>query len=183
MFAFIKKGEAMFSPKQSVAGFGKMLVSSAFAALLVVGSAGTVQANGCGQFHGSWLVTVTNSDGSFGSRQVLTLSADHTAFIIDSNQGGVTGPGGYNSYTSEQGSWSCTGSSATATLINFTLPGPFPGPQQIARIDYTISASAPQTISGPLTLRYYALTDNPVEPVPPSSTSTYNYTFTAILIQ
>ncbi|PHM06164.1 hypothetical protein, partial [Nostoc sp. 'Peltigera malacea cyanobiont' DB3992] len=39
---------------------------------------------------GSYLTTIFNSNGTIGSRGVITLTTDGKFFVIDSNQGGVT---------------------------------------------------------------------------------------------
>jgi hypothetical protein len=169
----------MRSMKQGIAGFGKTLVPAAVAALLAFGPmAGTAQAGGCQASAGAWLVTVTDGNGNLASRQVLTLTHDHAAFVVDSNQGGVTGV--FNPFTSEQGSWVCKSGSVTATVLDFSLPGSVSGPQQIARGDYAVTAATAQTISGTIDLRFYALTDNPLAtPLPAPAAS---FTFTGSLI-
>ena len=80
--------------------------------------------------------------------------------------GGLTGA--FNPFTSEQGSWNCERSPlrspvATATVLDFSLPGSVAGSQTIARGDYQISfAPGPQTISGSIALRFFPLTGNPL---------------------
>lgn len=178
--------------KTAGARFGSSFVRPAFAGLVLAAlTSGVAPAqipawiDGCQPVVGAYLVTVTDSTGNFASRQVLTLSEDGNAFVVNSNQGGLTGA--FNPFTSEQGSWNCERSPlrspvATATVLDFSLPGSVAGAQTIARGDYQISfAPLPQTISGSIALRFFPLTGNPLaKPLPPPAST---FTFTGFLIK
>ena len=153
------------STRKSVGRPTKMLAYCVFAALLFAGASSAAWADGgCRRLVGAYLLTVKDSNGNFASRQVLTLSSDGNAFVVDSGQGGV--PNSVNPFTSEQGSWDCQPdfpASATAMLLDFSLPGSVAGGQTIGRADYEISSvPAAKTISGTIELRFFPLTGNPL---------------------
>ncbi len=71
---------------------------------------------------GAYLTKIFNSDGTIGSRGVITLTADGNFFVIDSNQGGVTNV--FNPFSSGQGAWKCDGKTGvSARSITFAYPG------------------------------------------------------------
>ena len=74
----------------------------------------------------TYLTTATDSTGKFVARAVITLHADHTVAVVDSNSGGPQ-----SFFTSELGSWKPdAGSGVAATAIDFD----FPPNQDVARI-------------------------------------------------
>jgi hypothetical protein len=93
-------------------------------------TAGEAQADEqCGPPPATYFLTVLNSDGSFASRQVFTLTEDGNVVVGDSAQGGVTGA--FNPFTTAQGTWECGSRSsptqANATTLDFSLPGSVSG--------------------------------------------------------
>ncbi|MCL5006465.1 MAG: hypothetical protein M1404_07995 [Acidobacteria bacterium] len=85
---------------------------------------------------GSYLTTITDTEGNFGSRSVITLHADHTMLAVDSGQ---QGPTFY--FGSQLGDWKFVGKhQITGTTINFAYPlGP--NGQGVVRTDYVINLS------------------------------------------
>ena len=171
----------MFSTRRNTTQISKILPVSAFGAVLCFGlTIGEAHAdNACGALPGTYLVTVSNSDGSFASRQVVTLTEDGNVIISDSGQGGETGV--FNPFTTGQGTWECQSHyppiQADAITLDFSLPGSVSGPQQIGRADYQITFSlASKTISGTLDLRFFPLTGNPLVSPLPAPASTYTFT-------
>ncbi|MBV8091822.1 MAG: hypothetical protein JO110_01045 [Acetobacteraceae bacterium] len=162
-----------------------MFVRSALVAFFSFGlmSSPAQADSNCRRLAGPYLVTVTDNSGNLVVRQVLTLSNDGNAFLIDSGQGGV--PNSFNPFTSAQGFWSCQfgfPTSATATVLDFSLPGTVPGDQHIGRTDYQIRfAPGSGAISGTLELRFFPLTGDPlVVPLPTPPASSFTFTGEAV---
>ena len=84
----------------------------------------------------SYLTTVTDSNGNFRTRTVITLHADHTMSVVGADSGGPT-----YYFTSELGSWRPDGKGgAVGRTLDFDLYGHTVYPNgDVARIDYTIS--------------------------------------------
>lgn len=154
---------------------------SVAAVLLLLGAASgeAFAAAGCLQLTGSYLIDV-ESGKSLSSRQVLTLTADGNAFVIDSNQGGVTGS--FDPFSSEQGSWTCQSADrATATVLDFDIPAGSPKGQHLYRADYKITGHpATKTISGTIELRQFPFTANPLKHPLPTPIATFTFTGAAI---
>lgn len=79
----------------------------------------------CGALVGTWVTTITDIEGVFASRSLITLTGDGIVLVNDSGQGGV--PGIFEPFTSSQGAWKCVAKSAgnveaAATALNFVLP-------------------------------------------------------------
>ena len=93
---------------------------------------------------GTYLTTITNaSDGSFSSRSVITLHADHSLAVIDSGQGG---PG--IQFSSQMGVWATSpGAGVVARTLDFSFPS-----AGIARVDYNFNTINNQQVSGTITL-------------------------------
>lgn len=131
-----------------------------FGLLAAVGSVALTHAEDAGNpafSSGSYLTTITDSNGNFASRGVMTLHADQTIAITDSAQGGTT-----FFFSSQLGSWKPEGKSAiVARTIDFNYP-PSPG---VARLDYTLNLSRDNSqITGTATLRTYPLeAGNPLD--------------------
>ncbi len=100
---------------------------------------------------GSYLMTITDSEGRFASRAVITLHADGTASAIDSGQGGPT-----FTFTSQQGSWKSNGSHGiVARTINFSYT---PGLSGVARTEYEIRlAPDRRSLTGTVTVTMFPL--------------------------
>ncbi len=82
---------------------------------------------------GSYLITNEFPAGTFFSRAVVTLHADHTISVIDSAQGGPT-----YFFTSQLGSWKQDGNGRiVATTIDFD----YPPNADVARLDFTLNLS------------------------------------------
>ena len=88
--------------------------------------------------HGaSYLTTVTDSNGNFRTRTVITLHADHTMSAVEADSGGPT-----YYFTGEFGSWRPDGKGgAVGRTIDFDffVGHPVNPNGDVARIDYTIS--------------------------------------------
>ncbi|MEH1870588.1 hypothetical protein [Nostoc sp.] len=111
---------------------------------------------------GSYLTKIFNSDGTIGSRGVITLTEEGNFFVIDSNQGGVTKV--FNPFTNGQGTWKCNSKTGvSARYINFTFPGSAGATGGIGRADYQASFNPQtQTVQGTITLRFFKLNANPL---------------------
>ncbi|PHM10846.1 hypothetical protein [Nostoc sp. 'Peltigera malacea cyanobiont' DB3992] len=111
---------------------------------------------------GSYLTKIFNSDGTIGSRGVITLTTDGNFFVIDSNQGGVTKV--FNPFSSGQGAWKCNGKTGvSARSVTFAYPGSAESTGSIARSDYQASFNPQtQTVEGTIILRFFNLNANPL---------------------
>jgi hypothetical protein len=94
----------------------------------------------CRALAGTYVTVVTDVEGVFSSRGLLTFTADGVFLMSDSAQAGI--PGVYDPFESAQGAWRCLGMegnslSATAVGLNFVLPGD--GRAAVfGRVDYDI---------------------------------------------
>lgn len=85
---------------------------------------------------GSYLTTITDTAGNFGSRSVITLHPDHSMQAIDSGQ---QGPIFY--FGSQLGEWRPAGRhQIVGRTINFAYPQG-PNGQGVVRTDYVINLS------------------------------------------
>lgn len=87
----------------------------------------SADAASCQAMVGTYVTTVTDVEGVFASRGLLSLSSDGILLMSDSGQSGM--PGIYEPFTSAQGAWKCLGAEgdtikAKALGLNFFLPGP-----------------------------------------------------------
>ncbi|MEH1813462.1 MAG: hypothetical protein V7K26_00845 [Nostoc sp.] len=124
---------------------------------------------------GSYLTTIFNSNGTIGSRGVITFTTDGNFFVIDSNQGGVTNV--FNPFSSGQGAWKCNGTTGvSARSITFAYPGSAGSTGSIAQSDYQASFNPQtQTVQGTITLRFFNLNANPLlDNVPPVGTFNFS---------
>jgi hypothetical protein len=115
---------------------------------------------GCSNFvTGTYLTTIT-SNGNFASRGLITLTQEGNFIVGDSNQGGISGL--FNPFTTEQGTWACTGGKEiTARAIDFSLSNN--GGTGIARVDYHATFDrATQTVQGTISLHLFDLQSNPL---------------------
>jgi hypothetical protein len=101
----------------------------------------------------SYLTTITDSNGNFASRGVITLHSDHTISVTDSGQGGPA-----FLFSSQLGSWQLNGNGvAIARTIDFDFPS-----AGVARLDYTIHFGANGSATGTITLTDFPLQGNPL---------------------
>ncbi|MEH2092237.1 hypothetical protein [Nostoc sp.] len=124
---------------------------------------------------GSYLTTIFNSNGTIGSRGVITLTEEGNFFVIDSNQGGVTNV--FNPFSNGQGAWKCNSKTGvSARSITFAFPGSAGSTGSIARSDYQASFNPQtQTVQGTITLRFFSLNANPLlNNVPPVATFNFS---------
>jgi hypothetical protein len=107
----------------------------------------------------SYLTTVTDSNGNFRTRTVITLHADHTMSVVDADSGGPT-----FFFTGEFGSWRPDGKGgAVGRTIDFEFfvgHAVYPN-GDVARIDYTISFQNDVGIVGTHTITIFPLQENP----------------------
>jgi hypothetical protein len=122
---------------------------------------------------GSYVTTIKDSSGDFASRGVITLHADQTMSVTDSNQGGPS-----YFFSSQLGAWKADGHGGiVAKSIDFNYP---PSPD-VARLDYAMSFSPDhRQVQGTVTLMIFPLEGNP-----PSGEGTVlgSFTFTGELIE
>ena len=120
----------------------------------------------------SYIITVTDSNGAFASRGVITLHAGQTMSVIDSGQGGPT-----FFFTSQLGSWKPNG---TGGVVARTIDFDFPPSADVARLDYSISfAQEHIQVTGTITLTTFPLQANPLDG---GGTVAGTFTFTGQLI-
>jgi hypothetical protein len=134
-----------------------LVVAAAWVALLHPYKA-TANDDNPGFGHGaSYLTTVTDSNGNFVTRTVITLHADHTMSVVGADSGGPT-----YYFTSELGSWRPDGKGgAVGRTLDFDLYGHTVYPNgDVARIDYTISFQN-DGIVGTHTVTIFPLQGNP----------------------
>jgi hypothetical protein len=109
---------------------------------------------------GRFLTTITDSEGSFASRSVITLNADGTLSAIDSNEGSSTGPFG-----AQAGAWKWDGGGRiVGRVIDFRYP-PVSTSASIARSDYALTlAPDGRSLTGTITVYFYPLEgSNPLQ--------------------
>lgn len=121
----------------------------------------------------SYVTTVNNSNGSFASRGVIALHADHTMSVTDSGQGG---PAFF--FTSQLGSWK---PNASGGIVAKTIDFDYPPNADVARLDYTMAFAQYGThVSGTITLTTFPLQGNPLDG---GGTVVGTFTFTGQLVQ
>jgi hypothetical protein len=104
----------------------------------------------------TYLITITDAQGAFASRTVMTLHADRTLSAIDSGQGGPT-----FFFTSQLGAWKADGKGG---VVGRTLDFDFPPAPDVARLDYTFTFSDDGAqVKGTITLRSFPLQGNPLD--------------------
>jgi len=116
---------------------------------------------------------ITNTDattGAFVSRGAITFHADGTLSVIDSAQGGPT-----FFFSSQLGTW---GFNSKGVLAGRTIDFDFQPDNDVARLDYTFTFGAKNTISGTISLYTFPLTGNPLG----SGTLAGTFNFTGYLV-
>src|SRR5215510_12300818 len=104
----------------------------------------------------TYLITITDAQGAFASRAVMTLHGDRTLSAIDSGQGGPT-----FFFTSQLGAWKPDGKDGA---VGRTLDFDFPPAPDVARLDYIFTFSADSThVNGTITLRSFPLQGDPLD--------------------
>ena len=103
----------------------------------------------------AYVITVKDTNGTFASRGVIVLHADHTMSVIDSGQGGPA-----FLFSSQLGSWKSNGyGGIVAKTIDFDFPS-----VDVARLDYTINFAQEGTqVTGTITLTIFPLQGNPLD--------------------
>jgi hypothetical protein len=129
-------------------------------ALTLVVAAAWVGNPGLG-YGASYLNTVTDSNGNFVTRHVITLHADHTMSVVDADSGG---PNYF--FTPELGSWEPDGKGGVVGRtvdFDYYVGHPMYPNGDVARIDYTISFQGNGSqIVGTHTVTIFPLQDNPL---------------------
>lgn len=142
--------------------YRKTIKTTVFATIVLTFSAGTSSAQGlplekCMAAAGSYVTSITDIEGVFQSRGLITLSGDGTFLINDSGQGGVEGI--YQPFSASQGVWGCAeakGDSLTlkAVGLNFTLPKDS-SRSGFGRVDYAATYEiSSQLLNGKIALRF-----------------------------
>ena len=119
---------------------------------------------GCGKLvTGTYVTTISTSNGEFASRSIITLTPGGNILVADSNQGGV--PGVFNPFTETQGAWKCTkNGEITAKVFNFSLTGPEGTAVGLARQNYSVTFDRQtQTVQGTIKLRFLDLNANSLD--------------------
>jgi hypothetical protein len=103
----------------------------------------------------TYLLTITDAQGAFASRSVITLHGDRTLSAVDSGQGGP------NFFSSQLGAWKSDGKGGA---VGRTLDFDFPPHADVARADYTFTFSDNDTqVSGTITVRTFPLQGDPLD--------------------
>ncbi len=134
---------------------------------LLAGLAGSAGAENmalekCAAAAGSYVTTITDIEGVFQSRGLITLGGDGSFVINDSGQGGVEGI--YDPFSASQGAWACAGAEGNemnvkAVGLNFTLPKSA-GRGGMGRVDYTATFNTEaNTLEGTIALRFSGADD------------------------
>lgn len=111
---------------------------------------------GCRLLPGSYLTTITDIEGVFASRGVVTFIPGGVLIVADSRQGGQTGV--YDPFSVGQGAWTCAKNQKGkiafhAISITFTTP-PGSAGSQIGHVDYAgVVDTTSGEIEGNLSLR------------------------------
>ena len=122
---------------------------------------------------GSYLTTITDANtGAFASRSVITLHADHTLTVIDSNQEGSAFP----PFSSQQGAWANSSGRVVARTINWSFPFATEG---TARLDYNFTTVHTNQLSGTITLTFFPPSGNPLDD---GGTEAGTFNFTGVRI-
>jgi len=137
-----------------------LVVAAAWVALLHPSKATANDGNPRFGDGASYLTTVTDSNGNFRTRTVITLHADHTMSVVDADSGG---PNFF--FTGEFGSWRPDGKGAAVGRtvdFDFFVGHPVYPNGDVARIDYTISfPNGSGLIVGTHTVTIFPLEENP----------------------
>lgn len=111
----------------------------------------------CAGVAGTYVTTITDREGVFTSRGLMTFTPGGLLLVSDSAQGGV--PGVWDPFSSTQGAWKCLKAgreqlSINAVGLNFVLPGDGRTPS-FGRVEYQASLDIKTGIlSGSATLRF-----------------------------
>lgn len=144
-------------PSQSLSARALALTVICLAGTFQAAHAGEPNLAACRDLAGTYVTVVTDREGVFASRGLLTFMADGVFLDTDSAQGGV--PGVFEPFTTVQGAWRCAGTAqgrleAVATGLNFVLPGN-ERPQAFGRTDYRLTLDAAKgVLSGTVELRF-----------------------------
>ncbi|MDF5730337.1 MAG: hypothetical protein PUP92_20525 [Rhizonema sp. PD38] len=112
---------------------------------------------------GTYLTTISTSNGAFASRSLITLTPSGNILVADSNQNGV--PGAFGPFGEAQGAWKCTrNGEITATTLNFSYPTTEGSSGSIGKSNYSIMFKRQtQVVQGTIKLRFFDLNANPQE--------------------
>ncbi|MEN8260320.1 MAG: hypothetical protein ABFS02_07010 [Pseudomonadota bacterium] len=111
----------------------------------------------CAGVVGTYVTTITDKEGVFASRGLMTFTSDGLLLVSDSAQGGV--PGVWDPFSPMQGAWKCVeaGSdklSINAVGLNFVLPSDG-RTSSFGRVEYQASLDIKTgMLSGSATLRF-----------------------------
>ena len=122
----------------------RTVVSSVVALCLFPLSLSAGEPNACRALAGTYVTSVSDPEGVFSSRGLMTFTADGVFLMSDSAQAGL--PGVYDPFGSAQGAWRCLGANggkleASAIGLNFVLPGRG-RPAVFGRVDYRVTLDA-----------------------------------------
>lgn len=152
-----------------------LLIALALTASATVRAAEENGLDGCRGAIGTYVTTVTDVEGVFSSRGLVTFAPDGVFLMTASGQSRV--PGARELPQPTQGAWRCVAAEGaqlklTATGLNFVLPRDR-GPRNFSRVDYRATVDKDTgTISGTMEVSVPQDTDleaaDPVErPGPP----------------
>lgn len=116
----------------------------------------------CESVVGTYLTTITDREGVFSSRGLMTFAPAGVLIMSDSAQGGV--PGVWDPFSSSQGAWRCMSSDdgklqVGAVGLNFVLPADG-RPPSVGRVDYQANLdTGSDELSGKATLHLSNATD------------------------
>lgn len=134
-----------------------LTVALCLAGTMPSAQAGAAGLEVCRGLAGTYVTAVSDREGVFASRGLLTFTGDGVFLDTDSAQGGV--PGVFEPFTTVQGAWQCSSAQGgrlevVATGLNFVLPGN-ERPQAFGRTDYRLTLdTATGSLSGSVELRF-----------------------------
>ena len=124
----------------------------------------------CDDLVGTYVTTITDREGVFSSRGLMTFAPGGVLIMSDSAQGGV--PDVWDPFSSSQGAWRCLGTDDKklrigAVGLNFVLPADGRQPS-MGRVDYQASLdTASGELSGQAKLHLFDAMDlegaNPIK--------------------
>ncbi len=160
----------MLNRSRQRANFIRLLIAAPIIALAAPTLAEDMPGEACKDIVGSYVSSITDIEGVFQSRGLLTFAGDGTFTINDSQQGGIDGV--YEPFSSSQGAWTCKAGDGKsiplqAVGLNFTLPKTSTR-SGMGRVDYKASFDVEaNTMAGTIDLRFTGADDlesaNPLE--------------------
>lgn len=132
------------------------------AATVAGGTSAAAQDVGCRLLPGTYVTTITDIEGVFASRSIVTLAPGGVLISTDSRQGGQAGV--YEPFSAGQGAWRCDvagDGTVTFEAVSLTFATPHEtAASSFARVDYEgVLDPATGHVEGKLSLRLSSARD------------------------